>query len=137
VALLYNQRSIMRSRSDLSRLAAALGGLPILGCLAGSPAAEAGVRYGDILLSIDGVPTRSWDDFLRARSQSRGGFVARIFREGSELDVAVTLRPANKSALEILGELVDARVLDGEPADGSVGGGAGGAGGGDGGDHVN
>lgn len=104
----------MQSRSDLSRLAAALGGLPILGCLAGSPAAEAGVRYGDILLAVDNQPTPSWDEYLAARRRTNGTMVARIFRDGAELEVTLELRPATKSPLEILGELTSDRILGGD-----------------------
>ena len=105
----------MRSPADLSRLADALGGLPILGCLEGSPAAEAGVRYGDVLLSIDGQRTGSWDEFIDARSKCRGGFVARIFRDGQELEIAVTLRPSTRTPMEVLEELVQRRVLGADP----------------------
>jgi S1-C subfamily serine protease len=102
----------MQSRTDLFRLAAAIGGVPILGCLDGSPAAEAGVRYGDILLSVDGLPTATWDDFLEARSRSKGGFLARIFRGGDEFEVSIEFRRReNKSPLEVLGELVSRDVL--------------------------
>jgi S1-C subfamily serine protease len=110
----------MRSRTELSRLAAALGGLPVLGCLDGSPAAEAGVRYGDVLLAIDGTPTASWDDYLLARGRCNGRFVARLFREGEELEIAVELRPTARTPLEALGELVARRVLD--PAADEAGG---------------
>ncbi len=101
----------MRSRAELSRLASALGGLPVLGCLEGSPAAEAGVRYGDVLLAIDGTQTPTWDDFLSARRAARKGFIARIFREGAELDVAVTLRGGPlRSPLDVLFELHQRRL---------------------------
>lgn len=95
----------MLSRTDLSRLATVLGGLPILGCLEGSPAAGAGVRYGDILLSVDGVATPSWDDFLQVRSRCQGRMLARIFRDGVERDVDIELRPTTRSPLELIGEL--------------------------------
>lgn len=97
----------MQSQSKLSRLAAALGGLPVMGCLEGSPAAEAGVRYGDILLALDGAPTPTWDDFIRVRSAVRDRFVARIFRDGAELDIAIELRRTSKSPFELLSEIVD------------------------------
>ena len=50
----------MLSRKDLSALADALGGLPILGCLEGSPAAEAAIQKGDILLGIK-VGAKNWE----------------------------------------------------------------------------
>lgn len=78
-----------------------------MGCLEGSPAAEAGVRYGDILLALDGSPTPTWDDFIRVRSLVRDRFVARIFREGAEIEVPIELRKSGKSPLEILSEIVD------------------------------
>ena len=96
--------------SELSRLAAALGGLPVLGCLEGSPAAEAGMRYGDILLALDDMPISSWNDFIEARSKSKGGFVARIFREGEELAITVVLRTQYPKAGEVLGELVGRQI---------------------------
>lgn len=100
----------MQNRAALSKLAEALGGLPILGCLEGSPADEAGVRYGDVLLAIDGMATRTWDDFLQARAKSQGRFLARIFRDGAEFEIEVPLKPATKSPLETLLELVDQRL---------------------------
>jgi S1-C subfamily serine protease len=96
----------MHGWQNLSRLAAALGGLPILGCLAGSPSREAGIRYGDILLSIDDKPTPTWDDFLSARKEVKGRFVARIFRDGVEMAILIVLRPNPQSPLEVLAELM-------------------------------
>ena len=69
------------------------------------------MRYGDILLSVNGFPTASWDDFLRARAQSDGRLLARVFRQGVELDVSLTLRASNASALEVLGELQSRGIL--------------------------
>jgi len=101
----------MRSRTELSRLAAALGGLPVLGCLDGSPAAQAGVRYGDILLAIDGAPTTTWDDFLSARSKTKDGFLARIFRDGVELEIHVKLREHQAGVAEVLSALIEQGVM--------------------------
>ena len=50
----------MIAKRTLFELAKTLDGLPVLGCLAGSPAALAGVRYGDILLSVNGQRTRAF-----------------------------------------------------------------------------
>lgn len=78
-------------KSDLTQLAVALGGLPVYGCLAGSPAERAGVRSGDILLSVDGHATPSWDAYLAARADSGTSIRLRLFREGRELEVDVPL----------------------------------------------
>jgi len=81
----------MIDKTNLIRLAEALGGLPVYGCLPGSPAARAGVRYGDVLLSVDGYETPSWDAYLAARERSGDVLHLRLFREGSELEIEVVL----------------------------------------------
>jgi S1-C subfamily serine protease len=95
----------MMRPSDLSRVAAELGGLPILGCLAGSPADRAGMRYGDIVLSINGMTTASWADFFAARRQNTGRITVRVFRLGHEFEVEMELPPSSKSPREVLEEL--------------------------------
>jgi S1-C subfamily serine protease len=79
------------TRSNLSQLAVALQGLPVYGCLPGSPAERAGVRYGDVLLSVDGYATPSWDAYIAARERSGASILLRLFRDGQELEVEVPL----------------------------------------------
>lgn len=81
----------MISRTNLSQLACALSGLPVYGCLPDSPAARAGVRYGDILLSVDGQATPSWDAYVAARQHSGKVIRVRLFRDGVELDLDLVL----------------------------------------------
>lgn len=77
---------------DLLELARALEGLPVFGCLAGSPADLAGIRYGDVLLAVDNVPTRTVDDYLAARRQSGASIRVRLFRAGAEIELELALR---------------------------------------------
>jgi S1-C subfamily serine protease len=107
----------MPNRSDLSRLAEILGGLPVLGCLAGSPAAVAGVRCGDILLAINGKRTSTWAEFIEARRESVDWLVARVFRDGSVIEFAMKTRPSTLSPMEILGEVMSQQA----PADSAAG----------------
>lgn len=81
----------MISKSSLSQLAVALSGLPVYGCLPGSPAERAGVRYGDVLLSVDGHATPSWDAYLSARQHSGASIRLRLFRDGREFEVELRL----------------------------------------------
>jgi S1-C subfamily serine protease len=92
----------MVSLFELSRLATALGGLPIPGCDRGSPADRARLRYGDILLSINEMPTASWADFFHARRRSSGPLRVRVFRLGRELEVQMTLPVHTRCPREVL-----------------------------------
>jgi S1-C subfamily serine protease len=78
-------------RSDLARLAQALEGLPILGCMEDSPAARAGVRYGDVLLAVDGHATPTLDSFLEARRLAEAVLEVKIFRDGETLELSIPL----------------------------------------------
>ena len=94
----------MIKRSELVDLAQVLGGLPVYGCLTGSPADRAGIRYGDILLSVDGRATPTWDAYIEARQSSGESIHVRLFRNGVEfevdvpLDRATTYNPATLAA---------------------------------------
>ena len=79
------------NRSTLAELAASLGGLPVYGSLPGSPAERAGIRYGDVLLSVDGQPTPTWDAYLMARQESGPAITVELFRDGAEFFVELVL----------------------------------------------
>jgi C-terminal processing protease CtpA/Prc len=78
-------------KSILTALAQSLGGLPVYGCLPGSPADRAGVRYGDVLLSVDGHSTPTWEAYLEARDRSSSSIRIRLFRDGTELEIDLVL----------------------------------------------
>jgi len=89
----------MIQRKQLEEIAATVQGVPVWGCLPGSTAAEAGVRYGDIVLAVNGVPTPSIVEYLEGRKLRSDGFDLRIFRDGVELEMFVPFRaPADPMA---------------------------------------
>lgn len=96
---------------DLSKLAAALEGLPILGCRPNSPSARAGLRYGDILLSVDGVPTPDWATFIEVRERCVDIMVVEVFRDGDQIRIAVPLAEGPLDAPTVLAELIAERIV--------------------------
>lgn len=81
----------MQLHAHLGRLAQLLGGIPVLEWLPGGPAAEAGVRYGDILVSVNGAPTPTLEDYLRALEASDGTPLLRLFRGGCYFELRLRL----------------------------------------------
>jgi S1-C subfamily serine protease len=101
----------MMSRKQLQEIAQAVSGVPVLGCLPGSTAAEAGVRYGDIVLSVNGVPTPTIDEYLEARKLRSDGFDLRLFRGGEEIIVFVAFRPPSDLMAALALQIADGRYV--------------------------
>jgi S1-C subfamily serine protease len=110
----------MMNAEVLARLAGRLGGLPILGCRPNSPAARAGIRYGDILLSVNGRPTPDWASYIEARGQG-GEMVVEYFRAGAiiteRLELPERTEPVDPRALllELAAERAAPLAADGDP----------------------
>ena len=103
----------MIAKRTLFELAKALDGLPVIGCLQGTPAALAGVRYGDILLSVNGMRTKTLGDYLEAKALRADGMDVVIFRQGHEEPIELKYH-ANREKPDpasLLAELVSMRVL--------------------------
>ncbi|MGM0554809.1 MAG: PDZ domain-containing protein [Myxococcota bacterium] len=81
----------MIDRSRIEKLADAAEGIPIWGGLPGSPAGDAGVRYGDILLSVNGHKTQNFSDYLEAKRQSDGTLELEILRESGVVNITIEL----------------------------------------------
>lgn len=103
----------MIGRRSLFELAKALEGLPVLGTLEGTPAARAGVRYGDVLISVNGRRTRTMEDYVEATCLRDDGMEIVVFRGGTERAAELlydgNARAANGNAA-LLAELVTLRI---------------------------
>src|SRR5262249_17375994 len=108
----YPERAPMIPRKSLFALAKALEGLPVLGALEGTPAARAGVRYGDVLISVNGMRTRTITDYVAAKNLRTDGMAIVVFRAGgeraSDLPYDSPARSIDPAAL--LSELLTLRV---------------------------
>jgi S1-C subfamily serine protease len=103
----------MMSRKKLAEIAEVVRGVPVWGCLPGSTAAEAGVRYGDIVVSVNGMPTPTVVEYLEARKLRTDGFDLVLFRDGEELEVWVPFRPPTEPMEALATALAAGRYLPG------------------------
>ncbi|MBI9083949.1 MAG: RIP metalloprotease RseP [Desulfobacterales bacterium] len=70
---------------------------------AGAPAELGGLRSGDEVVAIDGIPVRAWEEMAKLISRSRGeslGFT--VIREG--MTVTLSVRPRLDTAPNLFGE---------------------------------
>lgn len=95
------------TKDEFERLAATLGGLCLLGCLRGSPAERAGLRYGDVVLEVNGQRTPNWVSYIEAIRVRRPVMTVRFFRDGTEHLAELQLPPETSPASpqELLHEL--------------------------------
>lgn len=80
-------RAAFMTGANVAAMAKIYGGLPFIASLPGSAAEKAGLRWGDIVLSVNGVPTPDCDSFLRARAERASGATVRFVRDGKEQEV--------------------------------------------------
>lgn len=103
----------MISKKDIFALAKLLEGLPVVGTLGGTPAARAGVRYGDVVLSVNGARIRTVIDYIEASSLDENGMSLVVFRGGEEISLELVYdadrSPPNPALLA--GELLSMRIL--------------------------
>ncbi len=88
---------------SLYAMARTLGGVPVLGCVPGSKSERAGVRYGDVVLAVNGQAVRSLSEFVRLRSGDDAPMrTVEVFRGGARVVIE----------LETDGQRVSAEAAD-------------------------
>lgn len=83
----------MSNYNDVWKMAAAVEGIPILGCIPGSPAARAGLKVGDVLLVANGIRTRSIDDYFDALDVDAQKLEVTYYRDGEHVHAVVARVP--------------------------------------------
>ena len=81
----------MKNPRELQTIANILGGVPILGVLPGSAADRAGLRYGDIVTRVNGLPTTTFNEFLTAHDRSGGSLSLEVFRDGEKVSFEMSV----------------------------------------------
>lgn len=71
--------------AKLDRLAKLLGGIPVWEVYADSGAAAAGVRFGDIILRVNGKATPTFEHFLAIGEAHIANLEFEVFRNGQTL----------------------------------------------------
>jgi regulator of sigma E protease len=76
----------------------------------GSPALVAGIKAGDLITAIDGVPVSSWDDMTRIIGASKGKTL-KITVERSDSEKVFHIKPELVPAKNIFGEDVERFII--------------------------
>jgi S1-C subfamily serine protease len=72
-------------------IAKSLGGVPIWGVLPGSAAHRAGMRYGDIVVRVNGIETPNLAQYLKAQRANAERVEFEVLRQGVVLHLGVEL----------------------------------------------
>ncbi|HEX7127098.1 MAG TPA: RIP metalloprotease RseP [Thermodesulfobacteriota bacterium] len=71
-----------------------------------SPAQEAGLRSGDRVVSVNGVPVASWEEMAKAINASGGQPIALVVAREGEGERTLTVHPREEAVRDIFGEPV-------------------------------
>lgn len=77
-----------------------------------SPAAQAGMIDGDLIVRIDDRETLVWQDVLDGVKNSNGKAITMVVRRGGE-DLSLTVQPAMDTVKNVFGEEVERRYMIG------------------------
>ncbi len=96
----------------MERIADIYGGLLVLGSLPDSPAALAGLRYGDVVTRVNGMRTSNVSEFFKARSLDRNCMTVELVRDGEDVTLMLALNPHKKLDLDQVRGYFKPRVPD-------------------------
>lgn len=82
-------------------MATILNGIPIWGAVPGSAAAAMGVRYGDIVLRVNGIATPTLEDFVEARALRSHHTELELFRDGKLVRLTLPLARSSRASEEV------------------------------------
>lgn len=105
----------MSEQGAQQKIADAYGGILVLGALPGSPAAELGLRYGDVLLSVNGMRTEVVEDFLQARTLDAKTMRLEVVR-GTQT-VSIELDISDRTTSKCLKQVTEHLMGSGPPKD--------------------
>lgn len=102
----------MISAKDLNALARTIEGVPVWGVFGNGPARKAGVQFGDVILSCNGVRTKSIDDYLVAMNRDVDGCrTIIVFRDGAELEIAIAVEGESVTMEDAAREIEQGNML--------------------------
>lgn len=76
-------------------------GLPVVYCVPGSAAFCSGIRQGDLIVEVNGVPIADAGDYLRACRLEGGDLRLKIERQGRTIDLFVSLKAHRKLKVNV------------------------------------
>lgn len=97
--------------------ASARAGLFVVGCVPESPSARAGLRYGDVVVACNGVPTDGPRAFERARTLRPHALELVVLRRGEEVALEVEL---DASLADLRASDAHRRVMESDALDTSA-----------------
>lgn len=97
-------------RLELQQIARTLGGIPIWTTFEGSVAHQAGLRYGDIILCVNGRPTPTVQDYFAAKELDSERITLTYFRNGRTTTLTLALRPSSVRIDSVLSNFVRSRA---------------------------
>jgi len=81
------KKSASSTLAQIEKLAKVIGGIPVWEVFPESAAAMAGVRFGDIIVSVNGTATPTFEEFLAAGEANIANIVFGVFRNGKMMSL--------------------------------------------------